>query len=587
VTLPAEWAEVDAIFERFAAREVVPGFAWGVVIDGELAHHGSHGTLRAGEVAPPDLDSVFRIASMTKSFTAATVLLLRDEGRLRLDDPVADWLPELAGLDGPTADSPPITIRHLLTMSGGLPTDDPWGDRQQGLPLDRFAELLAGGLSFAWAPDNRFEYSNLGYGVLGRIVTRAAGAEYRDVVRARLLEPLGMRDTTYLPDEVPADRLAHGWVRRDDAWIPEPIDPYGALAPMGGVLTTVRDLARWVAGFTAAFPPRDEPPDAHPLTRATRREMQQVYRHGEPELRWTTTAAAPELQAGGYGYGLFCWDDLRFGRFVGHGGGYPGFGSHMRWHTASGIGVIGFGNARYAPVGQPVREALVALVAARPRRTRRVRPWPETLAARSTVERLLAAWDDDLAKGLFAMNIELDEPLERRRVAIERLSVTHGALRPDDSDEPVSHSPAHLAWWMAGDRGRVQIDLLMSPERPPRVQRFAVTSVPEPTSALAAIAGRVLELLRGPGPAWPDDLGLAEAVDRDALGRALRAAEAGWGPLVLGPVIAGDGRTVARWRLQGDRGELELELTLATDGGETLSAVTMVPRSMVPPDVVS
>ena len=94
-------------------------------------------------------------------------------------------------------------------------------------------------------------------------------------------------------------------------------------------------------------------------------------------------------------------------------------------------------------------------------------------------------------------------------------------------------------------------------------------------------------LLGTPGPAWPHDIELVDTVDRDALGRALRAAEAGWGPVVLGPVIAGDGRAVARWQLRGGRGDLELELALATEGGTALGSVTIVPRSMVPPDVLS
>ena len=127
-------AAIDAVFDRFSARAVVPGFAWGIVADGALVHAGGSGTRRVGEDLRPDDDSVFRIASMTKSFTAATVLLLRDDGLLGLDDPVPRHVPDV-DLRGPTADAPPITIRHLLTMSAGLPTDDPWGDRQQGLDL--------------------------------------------------------------------------------------------------------------------------------------------------------------------------------------------------------------------------------------------------------------------------------------------------------------------------------------------------------------------------------------------------------------------------------------------------------------------
>ena len=120
----------DAVADTFLTDRHIPGVAYGVVVGGELVHARGIGTLRVGEEAPPDADSVFRIASMTKSFTAATILGLRDEGRLALDDPIARHVPELAELRGPTADSPAITVRHLLTMSAGLATDDPWGDRQ-------------------------------------------------------------------------------------------------------------------------------------------------------------------------------------------------------------------------------------------------------------------------------------------------------------------------------------------------------------------------------------------------------------------------------------------------------------------------
>jgi CubicO group peptidase (beta-lactamase class C family) len=96
-----------------------------------------------GEEAPPDADTGFRIASMTKSFTAATIVGLRDGGLLALDDPIARHVPELAELRGPTADSPVITIRHLLTMSAGLATDDPWGDASRARPRE-FATFLRG-----------------------------------------------------------------------------------------------------------------------------------------------------------------------------------------------------------------------------------------------------------------------------------------------------------------------------------------------------------------------------------------------------------------------------------------------------------
>ena len=378
--------EVDGIFERAAAEGTIPGMAYGVVIGGELVHGAGLGTLRQGEDRTPDADSVFRIASMTKSFTASTAMLLRDEGLLRFDEPVGTYVPALNDLRGPTADSPPITVRHLLTMASGLPTDDPWGDRLQGMELDRFAELLAGGFDAVWAPGTTFEYSNLGYGMLGRVLTNVTGTEYRDLVRARLLEPLGMGATAYTADEVPPDRLATGYVRRDGAFVEEPFDGYGALASMGGIFSSVRDLAVWVAGFTDAFPPRDEPEGPHPLSRASRREMQQVHRSFDPELRRASTDAAPELISGGYGLGLFVTHDLRLGHIVGHSGGYPGFGSHMRWHPASGVGVIALGNRTYAPMSTYAAEALAALVTREAAPIRTVVPWDATRAARTQME---------------------------------------------------------------------------------------------------------------------------------------------------------------------------------------------------------
>ena len=109
-----------AAFAQHHALDRVPAMAAGVVIDGELVAFSGFG-------AGPD--SLLRIASMTKSFTAAAALILRDEGKLDLDAPIARYAPEFASLKGPTSDSPAITTRHLLSMQGGLATDDPWGDR--------------------------------------------------------------------------------------------------------------------------------------------------------------------------------------------------------------------------------------------------------------------------------------------------------------------------------------------------------------------------------------------------------------------------------------------------------------------------
>jgi CubicO group peptidase (beta-lactamase class C family) len=586
VRLDEALARVDEIADGTFAEWKVPGVVYGVIAEGEIRHVRGIGTLRVGEAATPDADSVFRIASMTKSFTAATVLALRDEGRLRLDDPIAQHLPQLAGLQGPTSDSPPITIRHLLTMTAGFPTDDPWGDRQQGLDPDAFLRLAAAGLSFAWAPGTRFEYSNLGYGLLGRVITAVDGREYRDAVRARLLEPLGMTATGYLEAEVPPDRKALGYVWREDRFNLEPMDPYGALASMGGIFTSLRDLVTWVGGFIDAWPPRDDADGSHPLSRASRREMQQPSVSFDAGVTFADADADPELDGGAYGFGLFIQDHLRWGRIVSHSGGYPGFGSNMRWHPASGIGVIALANGRYAPASYLGQRLMNALLDAEALPVRRVRPNAATEAAAAAVEALLDTWDDAAAKALFAMNVELDEPIERRRAFAERLRAIHGRLVPDPTEPVISRSPFHRLWWLRGERGRVRVEILLNPEQPPRVQTLALTSVPEPPPALAAAAERIataLAVADGEAPTWPTELATAETIDRGALARSLRATEARFGKVRLGPAIAGDGIRAATFRLECLRGHLELTLERDPDTGK-LTKVRLQPARLAPAD---
>lgn len=567
---------IDGIADAFVAGKHIPGIAYGVVAGGDLIHSRGIGTLRVGESVIPDADSVFRIASMTKSFTAATVLNLRDEGLVALDEPIAHYVPEVSGLRGPTADSPVITVRHLLSMSSGLATDDPWGDRQQGLDLATFADLLRGPLTFAWTPGTRFEYSNLGYGILGRLITNVAGAEYRDVVRDRIIRPLGMDSTTYEEGEVPVDRLAHGYLWRDEDFVEEPLDPYGALASMGGIFTSIRDLSRWVRFFADAFPPRDDAEGTQPLSRASRREMQQAASASWPIVQMRAPDAEPEISAISYGFGLFVEENARFGRIVSHSGGYPGFGSNMRWQPASGLGVIVLANHRYAPTTGLAREIMTSLLESAVVPARPLRPSGALSAARSGIERLLVAWDDELAARLFAMNIDLDEPLTRRREQIAKVHEVHGALVPDPDLPERSGTPLDVSWWLADQRGgRVRVDLGLSPESPSRVQTFELTSVPAPEEALTAKASSIVVAINGPRPSLPGELVLSPEIDRSSLDRIVRIVGARHAPLSLGPAVAGDGTKSATWRLRGDHGELDLAMTVDPETDLVLTLTVM------------
>jgi hypothetical protein len=397
-----------------------------------------------------------------------------------------------------------------------------------------------------------------------------------------------MGSSTYRAEGVDPGRLARGYVWRDGAFVDEPLDGYGALASMGGLFTTVDDLTRWVAGFQDAWPPRDETGDPHPLSRASRREMQQPMVPGDLRLSATTADAMPDVESLHYGFGLFQVDDLRFGRVIGHGGGYPGFGSHMRWHPASGLGVIAFANARYANAGLLAREILGVLLHAEVVPAHRTRPGAATHAARTGVERLLEAWDDEIASKLFAMNVALDEPLESRQAVLARIRERHGRLVPDPDVPGQSLSPFHEVWWLVGEQGgRVRVEILLTPEATPRVQTFSVTSVPAPPPALDHAARELVAAIASAAvgsPEWPADLAIGPDVDLAAIRRQLRAAESRYGPVQLGPAIDGDGDVKATYRVHGARGHLELVLTY-DPANSCVANVAIVPAKVLGPDL--
>jgi CubicO group peptidase (beta-lactamase class C family) len=564
----------DEIVRRFHERGGQPAIAYGIVRDGELVHAAGFGQRSLGgpvsDRAAPDERTVFRIASMSKSFTASAILLLRDAGALALDDPAATYVPELAGWVNGAADAGPLTIRHLLTMTAGFPTDDPWGDRQQGLPVDSFRALLADGVCFNWAPGTRFEYSNLGYAVLGLVVTAASGVPYDEFIRTRLLAPLRMSRTGFAAEEFGAADLATGYRRGPDGWQELPFDPHGAFAPMGGVFSCVADLATWSAGFAAAFPP-DGPGAAHPLSAASRRQMQlpqAVTGWRAPDRIPGGPPAAPSY----YGFGLFVDEDPAFGRVVSHSGGYPGFGSNMRWHPATKLAVVALGNGTYSAMYALAELVLRALLT--PSASCHVAlapaggPWPETLAAADAANALLRDWDDAAADALFTENVALDRPYDERRSDLGLLRTRIGAFDVDASRAAESDTPAQRRWWLFGERGTVAVTIQLNPQRSPapRVQSLTFAIPPAPDSVLGRALATVTGWLNSGASAWPDSLPVAAEADAGLIARRLRMAAAWAGQVTLGAYQAGDGVTAVTAELVGEHATASLSLLISAKG---------------------
>ena len=477
--LATAFADVDRIFTDFVAQAHVPGAAWGIIVDGALVHTGAVGFRDVAAKAPVDADTVFRIASMTKSFTAMAILKLRDEGKLSLDDPAERYVPEMKGLAYPTSDSPRITIRHLLSHAPGFPEDNPWGDRQLADSEEELSRMLRAGVPFSSAPGVAYEYSNYGFAILGRIVSVVSGAKYEDYLDATILRPLGMTSTTLEPSKVPANRLAHGYRWEDAQWKEEPQLAHGSFGAMGGLLTSIRDLSRYVSVLLSAWPPRDDP-ETGPLRRASLREMQQVSRPA-PASVTRDGSGALQLTAGGYGFGLRVSQTCSFRSVVEHGGGLPGFGSTMRWLPEHGVGIIAFGNLTYTGWGRATTAAYERLAKTGGLQARQPQPSRALTDARDAVSRLIVKWDDRLADQIAAENLFLDLSKERRRAQLDGLRGSHGACTPGTGFDFVENA-LRGRWTMPCARGSLHVSITLAPTMPPTVQALSVRPGPPATA---------------------------------------------------------------------------------------------------------
>jgi CubicO group peptidase (beta-lactamase class C family) len=555
--LASAFPEIEKLFNSWIARVHMPGAVMGIIVDGELVWVKTAGVRELKGRAPVTPDTVFRIASMTKSFTALSVLKLRDEGKLSLDDPVARYVPALAGLPYPTKDSPPLTIRHLLTHSEGFPEDNPWGDRQLGRSDETMREWLRAGLPFSTAPGTAYEYSNYGFAILGQVVARASGRPYDDYVNNEILKPLGMRASTLHMNAVPQNQVALGYRWEDNTWKEEPILAHGSFGSMGGLWTSGRDLARYVAFLMSAFPPRDEA-ERGPVRRSSVREMQQASR-AQPAFALRNAVDAPlQLGVSSYGYGLGISQDCRFNYVVGHGGGLPGYGSLMRWLPEYGVGIIAMGNVTYASWGGLFTDTLAALSRTGALRPRVVQPSPALLSAQKDVTQLIMKWDAALATQLAADNLFLDETADRRQARLREFKAKHGDCQPASSID--AENALRGRWRMTCERGWLDVGITLAPTMPPRVQLLSVQSILPPDAEMTKTIETILRLMTDWNPKTAQTL-IAPGFEVEQMRRKMSAASS-WGSCKAGEAIGGDGSSNSAVRLVCAGGTLAARMSL-------------------------
>ncbi len=472
---PNSYAAADRIFEDFRLDAHVPGLVYGIVSDGRLIHLGTFGVQDLDSQLPVTPDSLFRIASMTKAFTALTVLKLRDDGILRLDALAEEFVPELRDWKYLTDDAPQIRVRDLLNHIAGFVTDDPWGDRQTSLPEGEFTELLRAGVPFTRAPGTAYEYSNLGYALLGRIITNVSEQPYAETITLTLLIPLGMESSGFVVDAAPRERRALGYRWEDDAWQPEPELAHGAFGAMGGLQTSANDYAKWVAFLLSAWPPRDGA-DRGPVQRATVRELAQGSNFPRLTHRNARSDTDACLQASAYGMGMRIRVDCDLGFTLSHGGGYPGYGSYVLLLPDRGIGIFAFTNRTYASASVAVWDAAVALHRAGRLGSDRVLSVGSDLmnayrvAGAIYVEGDVAAGGDQLA-----MNFLLDRGADIWARDIAELNAQVGECDTSAPPTATGALSGNFTWRCA--RGQIQGSLLLAPTHPPRIQRLVLEAI--------------------------------------------------------------------------------------------------------------
>src|SRR5699024_4098326 len=506
--LPASvTASVAELFDTAVAQHRTAGITWAII--GGHAHqqavlaHGAagHRELRDGRPAegsgPMDRATVSRIASMTKSFTAATILALRDEGRLHLDEAVSTYVPEAAGAFELAADEREPTLRQLLTMSAGLVTDNPWGDRQEAMTREEFAATLRGGLGHVHRVGTDFEYSNTSYALLGRVIDEITAGDYASEIRRRFLAPLGLGATGWSAEEIDSSHLAtgHRLADRTDAtrFEPVPLDAPGVYGAMAGLFSTVDDVAAWVRFLAAADAPDSASRPAGPLATASRREMQQLHSHhplaalpADPDEPSRTSPGFDRVR--GYGLGLVVEHFPDLGDVISHSGGYPGSGSFMVWHRGAGVRLVALAGSAAAPVTplsmktlRLLQRELPDLLARRP-----LQAAARTLEAAEAALTWLREGDDAVADAWFAGNMDPDISRQERRrrltAALTAAGLDHAALAGLRAEGAEVLSRARLRWTVPG-RGAgapsLRIEMLMDPRREALLQSLDTTAVAE------------------------------------------------------------------------------------------------------------
>ncbi|UCC26212.1 MAG: beta-lactamase family protein [Gemmatimonadales bacterium] len=343
------WTALVADYRELLDAEGVVGGTLALVREGEVVARAHHGWAVVEEGWPVDAATLFHWASITKTFTAVSILQLRDRGLLSLEDPVLRYVPELGAVHNPFGPMEDVTLRHLLSHAAGFRSSTfPWdgGEAWQPWEPTEWAQLVAmmPYTRIDFPPGSRFQYSNPGIVFLGRTLEAITGDVFEAYVEKNVFRPLGMA-TAYF-DTTPwhlEEHRAQNYRVVGNEPVPNGDFNTGVTVSNGGLNASVDDLARWIGFLTG-----------HAVSEVGR----QVLRRGSLEEMWREAVPIREMELGreGMGLGFFLYPDLGL---VGHTGSQRSFFSFILFDPATGVGAIGAFNTAGGDETGPDTRALL------------------------------------------------------------------------------------------------------------------------------------------------------------------------------------------------------------------------------------
>jgi CubicO group peptidase (beta-lactamase class C family) len=324
---------IDAMAGAEFEKDRVGSVTIGVVAGPKLVWTRSYGLADMERKLPATRDSVYRIGSITKQFTALMLLQLVEDGKVRLSDPVEKYFPEVRMVKDRLPHAPPITLAQLATMTSGLAREPEDLPKYLVGPVAQWEKVLIAALphtKYDLEPDTQYQYSNIGYAILGAALGRAAATPYTTWVQQRILNPLQMKATMFEPNAAIANTLTKGYEidRSGNVSFDAPLREHagrGYKVPNGALYTTIDDLARFVSFELGEGPSSVLPKDVW-------------------EANLTRVNSSNGDLSSAYGIG-FMLNRRGTDVYLGHSGSVAGYAAQAMVHRASKTGVIVLRNA--------------------------------------------------------------------------------------------------------------------------------------------------------------------------------------------------------------------------------------------------